>query len=372
MRMGPPGGNDTPSTVVTSDKTGAWSTSIAPGTYVITAAANGFVPASTDKLVVAAAEHKDHIDLALASGGTLVSGNVTDVGGGPIAGVRITMRRGNMFARSAHNDEIVAMTGEDGTYKMTLADGDWNATATHDDYTHGTKSFRLAGTAMKVDFVLVPGATIRGQVVTRDGQPLAGAVVNTHAERRRFESFATATADADGKFTLKGLGTGAMSLSASGRGYASKSPTTITLGIGEQVDNVKIVVDHAFSISGTVVNKGTKQGIAGIRVGAFTMASGDSASADPTEADGTFEIVGVRPAAYLLFAMGEGVMPEMGKSVEVVAKNVTDVVVEMSTGVTLSGRVDPPVVASPPRERGRQDQPRQCDGGREGLRGLRR
>jgi hypothetical protein len=82
-----------PSTIVVTDASGAWSaTAIAAGSYKVTASAVGFLPASASALALASGERSDHVDLALASGGTTVSGTVSDIGGGPIAGARVTMR----------------------------------------------------------------------------------------------------------------------------------------------------------------------------------------------------------------------------------------------------------------------------------------
>src|SRR5206468_208156 len=66
----------------------------------------------------------------------------------------------------------------------------------------------------------------------------------------------------------------------------------------------------------------------------------------PTDTDGAFEIVGVKPGNYILFAFGEASVPEMGKPVEVSDKDVTGIILELQTGVTVSGRVEPPQVAS--------------------------
>jgi hypothetical protein len=64
---------DAPITVVVTDASGAWSAlAIVAGSYNVTASAVGFLPASTSSLGVAPGEHKDRVDLALASGGTTV------------------------------------------------------------------------------------------------------------------------------------------------------------------------------------------------------------------------------------------------------------------------------------------------------------
>ncbi|HEX5061774.1 MAG TPA: carboxypeptidase regulatory-like domain-containing protein, partial [Kofleriaceae bacterium] len=66
---------------------------------------------------------------------------------------------------------------------------------------------------------------------------------------------------------------------------------------------------------------------------------------EPSDPDGAFEIPGMRPGSYMMAAGAEGSMIEIGKSVQVVDKDVTDVIVELSSGVTLSGRVEPAAVA---------------------------
>ena len=337
--------DEQPTTIATTDATGAWTVSIAPATYKIGAAAMGFVPGMHDKLVVAAGS-RNTVDLALVAGGTAVTGTVNDVGGGPIGGARVTVQQASMLGGKG---ELVALTAPDGRYQLTLADGSYSATASHEDYTSSTRGFALLGERHSVDFVLAPGGGIRGQVVSRDGEPMPGAIVHARAGRSRMDGEARpVTADETGSFALKSLESGAVSLTAKVRGFASSSPTVVELGIGEQVDGVRIVVDRAFSISGRVVHTGKPtEGIPGVRLGVFSIATQEMAVAtDPSADDGTFEIVGVKPASYMIFAIGEGVIPEIGKPVEVIDKDVTDLTVEMMTGVTLSGRVDPAAIAS--------------------------
>ncbi len=338
--------DDQASTVVTTDASGAFSLpTIAPGTYTVAATALGLVPAARVKLTIAPGS-RTVVDLALAAGGTLVSGVVSDIGGGPIGGARVTVRRDDSPLGDV--PDLVALTGADGKYQLTLADGSYSATARHEDYTRATHALELTGKPLTLDFVLAPGGSIRGQVVTREGKGVAGALVVAHGGRgRNGNESAPVAADESGAFTIKSLGSGTISLTASARGFASAAPTTVDLGIGEQVDGVKVVVDHAFTISGRVVHAGKPaEGIAGVRLGIFSLATSKSGLAiDPTDEDGAFEVLGVEPASYMIFAIGDGVIPEIGKQVEVVDKDVSGVVVELASGVTLSGRVEPGVTA---------------------------
>ena len=341
------GGQDAPPLIVTTDASGAWSAGkVPPGDYLITAAAPGFVPSTLPKLAIAAGESKSGLDLLLDAGGTAVRGTVSDVGGGPIGGARVAARAERELSEDA--PPIVTLTGPDGHYELSLPDGSFALTAAHDDYTAVTHEAEVVGKPLTLDFALVPGGTITGQVIARDtGKPVPGAVVEGRAGRRRYAGTRETVSDGDGKFTLRSLPSGAIALEAAGYGYASSSPTTVELGIGEQADGVRILVDHALSISGRVVDKASKQGIPGAHVAAWTMATQSKAVApDPTDKDGAFEIVGVKPGSYLLVVMAEDKMPEIGKNVEVTDKDVTGVIVEVSTGATLSGHVDPGAVAS--------------------------
>ena len=335
---------ETPTIVVVTGADGGWRAPVVPpGTYVVAATAVGFLPASHDKLALASGEARGGVDLVLDAGGTVVRGTVSDVGGGPIGGARVTARR-DTFSLAA-NAELVALTATDGSYQLSLPDGRFAATATHDDYTSAHRTLEVAGKPLTADFKLVPGGVVRGEVVARDtGKPVPGAIVRASTRRRpNTGGEHQALADDDGKFTLRHVDSGLVSLTASGRGYASASPTAVQVSIGEQVEDVRVVVDRAYSISGTIVKTGTDTGIPGVRIAAFSLGSQQEAIApDPSDADGRFEIVGVRPANYLLFAIGDALVPDLGKSVDVKDKDVDGVRIEMSAGVTLAGRVDPP------------------------------
>lgn len=343
-----------PTLLATSDATGAWTLpAVPPGDYTIGVSAVGFVPAERDKLAIASGEQRSGIDFALVAGGTEVRGTVSDVGGGPIAAARITATRQRMSMRS--ETEIVAMTGVDGTYRLTLADGSYSISAEHDDYTDAEKSVEIAGQPETIDFVLTPGAVIRGRVIARDTrQPVPRAMVDASiggAQKGRERRDSSAFTDDNGAFQLRGLSSGAVSISAAGRGYASSAPTVVEVSIAETVDNVEVLVDRAYSITGRVVNQADpKQGVPGVQVGAFSFAGdGDgnrAAAPDPTDEHGAFEIVGVRPGTYMLFAGIEGMIPEIGQRVTVVDRDVTDVEIKLAAGVTLSGRVDPRAVAT--------------------------
>lgn len=337
------------SVVVVTDAQGAWKASpVLPGTYFVAATATGFLPATRAKLIVESGDAQTGLDLVLDAGGTLVSGTINDVLGGPIGDAKVTIKRDDVFDLGGAA-ELVAVSKADGTYQLTLPEGDYEARATHDEYTSSRHDLEVANEPVKLDFVLTPGGVIRGQVVARDsGKPVGNAWLLAESRGRGAGGGGDGTpsrTDEHGNFVLRGLTPGAQSLKAQGPGYASASPTVVELGVGEQVDGVRVLVEGAFSISGHVVRKGKpSEGVPGIQLGVFSLGTQQYGMAlEPTDADGAFVIHGVRPASYMLFAGGEGNVPELGTNVEVVDKDVKDVKVEMATGVTLTGRVEPPM-----------------------------
>ena len=339
---------DHPPIVVVADATGAFTAAkVPPGGYIVTATAVGFLPAQTAKLWVASGEQKTGVALVLAAGGTRLSGTVSDIGGGPIQDARIRVRSNDHF--DFDRSDFVAITNHDGRYEMSLPDGNFSATALHDDYTEKSEDFEIRGKPVTQDFVLTPGAQVRGIVIARDtGKPIPGALVHAAASRGRFDNDAmpNATADADGTFTVKSLRSGVIAITAFARGYASATPTTVEVGIGEQVDHVRVVLDRAYTISGTTVKKGTSEPVPGVHLGVFSMQGGQVVGMDPSDDKGRWEIFGVRPGSFMVYAFGEKSVPNIGKPVQVVDKDVSGVQIEIETGVTISGRVQPPQAAS--------------------------
>lgn len=338
--------SEAPTLVAITDANGNWTAPrVMPGAYVIAATATGYLPGEHGKLTVGSGEQKKGIDLALTQGGTIVRGTVTDVGGGPIGDARISATKGEIPDLSGHSELIATSSGE-GKFEITLPNGDFRLNASHDDYTSSSKRIEVEGTPLTVDFSLIPGAVIRGQVVARDdGKPVPGALVRAegNGRGRGGDDGGTTISDENGNFVLRSLGGGTIELHALGRGYATSSPTIVSLGIGEQVEGVRVLVDRAYSISGTVVRKGGSTPVPGITLGAFSIAAKAFGLAlEPSAEDGSFEIVGLKPASYMLFAVGEGSVPDIGKNVEIIDKDVEGVQVELEVGATLAGRVEPP------------------------------
>jgi hypothetical protein len=304
---------------------------------MLTVNATGFVPATRELLDVGAGEQRDGIDAALSTGGVLVTGAITTEKQEPIGNAEVTAHR------DGSGSYFVATSGKDGRYELSLSSGNYQLAITHDDYRRTWKNISVADVALTADITLVRGGVLRGRVVAGDtGALVANAVVTGVGGR----DISTAQTDANGTFTLHSLHDGAIAIEARAAGYASLTPTVVELDNAEHLDNVEVKVDAASSILGRVVAKDdTSRGIAGVAVSAMKWKARPWRAEGVSDAAGNFEIVGLVPGKYVLSADRRGMIFEGGVQVEVVDVDVTEVTIEMRTGVNLSGRVEPPLVA---------------------------
>lgn len=124
-----------------------------------------------------------------------------------------------------------------------------------------------AGGDVECDLPMVPGAVIRGRVVSSpDGLPIAGATVCAVTDRRGHgDAVASrATTDAGGRFELHGMPPGEFVVTASASGFAAlcsdadlaalidNEGEAHALGIGEDMHGVTIELPRGVDVSGVV------------------------------------------------------------------------------------------------------------------------
>ncbi len=316
---------------------GRWSAAIPPGKYSVAATADGFLPYRKDALLAAG----ERVDITLDAGGLQVSGTVTDIGGGVVADARISF--------DLHAGAVVALSHSDGRYRLNLAEGQYSVGVRHEAYLAEVHGIGVTPPSTSHDFVLVPGGTIRGQVIASDtGRPVPSAVLDAEggSAHRTNEH---AVADVDGTFVLDEIGPGAIAITATARGYASGGPTVIEHAMGEQIDKVRVVVLPAFTISGRVEVAG--DGVAGVAVSASLqhVRIDRMHRSDPTDDTGAFEIVGLQPGSYAIEGNDPATSRDSETSTIVVAdRDIAGVTLHLKPSETfdISGRIDPPVTAT--------------------------
>ncbi len=332
---------------------------LVPGRYSVSAAARGFIPGTVSPIALAPGQDQSSVEVRLHRGGNTLSGTISDIGGGPVGGalVRATsVTEGNIFA--FFRAPATTISDASGHYALTLAAGSYMLEVYHPDYVAGQRFTEIRTGDRTEDFALVPGGVIYGEVRSRaTDEPLAGATVTYSTSsvagsggmtfNLQGLGLSAATTNDQGRFVLRGLSAGVVQVRAFGPGYASKEPTDVALGVAEEVQGVVVLVDRAYSITGRVVNADKPDsGIGGVLVGAFNFSGQVHVARESTTEDGQFEIHGVENGSYFVGAAGEGrVISALGTNVTVEDADVTDVVVELDAGATLSGRVDPPSAA---------------------------
>lgn len=352
-----PGDSPAPITA-TTDASGQFvAERLPPGRYTVSASADGYRPALTGPLDLAGGADEDGVVLRLEPGGHRLTGRVTDIGGGPVAGAFVQATDvSDVSVSTFFRAPFTAVTDADGHYALALDEGRYSVHVFHPDYVRDDEMVRMERGDRTLDFVLAPGATIEGVVLRRgDDEPVAGATVsqNSLGDTGGFTisgvSFTgSATTDDAGRFTLTGLASGAIELRAVGRGVASAEPAIVDLGIAETVTDVILYVDPAYTVSGFVVDADDEEeAVPGVLVGAFNVSPGAVyVATDPSADDGYFEILGVRSGSYTVGLMAEGrVSNPFGDSVTVADADVDDVVLKVNAGAALSGRVEPPTEA---------------------------
>ena len=349
-RAGEPSGATEAPITARTDGAGDWSVpGLAPGRYVLSATAAGFLPGSRDDLSLQSGDANAGLDLTLTAGGHPLRGTVHDISGGPVEGAVVTIeRRGEGNLISAGPPAIPAISDAEGRFEARVADGVYRVEAWHADYATDSEIADVDGGPRSVTLRLVAAASVEGTVRTnQDGRPVAGAIVGVGES---FEPGApAAVADERGRFRLTGLRSGPYALRAMAAGHASGEPERIELGIGEALTDVELRVDRAFKISGFVAAKDDPgRALAEVMVAAYSLHPPVvHLTHRASEADGYFEIFGVTPGVYALGSAGEAALPEMfGPSVTVVDADVAGVVVQLDRGAWVRGRVEPPAPAA--------------------------
>lgn len=161
-----------------------------------------------------------------------------------------------------------------------------------------------------------PGTgALAGLVLDRDGLPVAGALVTVRPDEplppwERFRprssrpsaGIAAKRVDLDGFFRFEGLPAGTVVVEAGGAGFATAEQRGVAIDPDAEAW-VEFALDAGLSISGRVTDR-EGRAIAGAEVSARSRGRGGASAS--TDADGTYEIEGLRSGTYDLEADADG------------------------------------------------------------------
>ena len=289
----------------------------------------------------------------------------------PLRNVRITMR-----GAPGVRDLAIATTDEEGYFELSdLRPGEYRLLATRagfvmseedrgasDPMSAGRKVVVADGARVDdVEFVLLPGAVIAGQIFDATGEPLTGAVVHVHREQFHDgkpwphpDAVAIDLTDDFGRFRLFGLPPGNYFVSAratagvptngpSGGGALALGATffpgttvggdgrVFQLQAGEEVGGIAFAVVPApdtmparatassvapstavarpATIRGRVVRQGDGATVSGAEVLLRTATGASVVGRTLTDAGGRYEFPGLEPGAYTVAASRRGYAP---------------------------------------------------------------
>lgn len=354
VQLSPVDGESSDVRTARADGSGRWTINgVPPGSYNASATAVGFVPALLRDLDLQPGD-RETIEIRLEPGGHLVSGTVSDVSGGPVAGavVHFTPVHGMLSTRADHG--FAAVSDDQGRYRLHVADGRYRAEAIHGDYVPQRKSVELHGGERVVDFSLAPGGVVEGVVLSAGTRaPVSGAEVSYVREAvvnlpgvgmmggggRR----GMATAGEDGRFRITGLESGVIRMTARTAEGATPADTAVMLGIGEHVGGVELYIERAFSIRGRVLVAGSREPAPDVQVTAY---GGNGEVAVPalqkSKKDGSFLVAGLLPGKYRLRTESDHYLGnEFGVPASVGDQDLAGVEIEVTKAATIRGRVEP-------------------------------
>ncbi len=226
----------------TSGPQGSWQLSLAPGTWTLSAAKEGYSPGAPLQLVLAPGGSQSGITLQLQANPCTVSGMVSD-GSQGLSGATIS------------NGSVEAQSEWDGSYTLTLPAGSQTLEAWRSGYSSGgsvTVDLSPGQSIDGLDFLLGPNAATVSGLVSSEGSPVAGASVILDAGGQPI----VRTSDAGGAFTISAP-PGQYQLHAEKEGMEASAPLPLTLGPGQSLPDVGLELTPSSAlISGLVRSDG--------------------------------------------------------------------------------------------------------------------
>ena len=297
----------------TTDSNGNYSfSSIAAGTYTVTASKTGYISQTATGVQVAAGAVKTQNFILNVLNGTLLTGRVTVASGAGLAGATVAITGG-----------ATRTTDANGYYSfVNIAAATYTVTVSKTGYLTKTVYGAVVSTGVtKTVNVTLNSTVLTGRVTISSGAGLAGATVT-------ITGGATRTTDANGYYTFTDIAAGTYSVTASKTGYATKTFSGAIVAAGT-TRTVNLTL-YTTVLTGRVISSGA--GLAGATV---TITGGATRT---TDAGGYYTFNNIAAGTYSVTASKTGYIPQTTAGV-VVATAVAKTVNFTLNSTVLSGRV---------------------------------
>lgn len=247
---------------------------------------------------------------AAPAGSATIAGTVTNaVTGSPVASATVTIDlTGTALSVQTDSGGSYTAAVEPGTHTVQASAPGydpgswWNTTvdpATDKVILADGQDLTDINIALQPVVVPVPAATIGGAVRATDGTPIDNAWV--WAEGTGLETVTSTTTGSDGSYTLS-LPAGTYTIHASAIDRISVATESRTVGSGDQLTGVDMVLARAATLTGTVTAVGTETGIPGVVVKLFdaTSTAANPVSTATTDSTGAYAALQVPPGTYVV------------------------------------------------------------------------
>ncbi|MEZ5993754.1 MAG: carboxypeptidase-like regulatory domain-containing protein [Planctomycetota bacterium] len=358
--------------------------SIAPGKYLVRSEKSGWMAHPFNPLTRAMQEvelaefaNLELLPFILVQSGMIEGKVLRKSDKSPIAGATVDL--GTVLGGSYD----VAVTDDEGKFRFDTvppgmggnngpgADvGGVAVRATAPGYAIASKDLRIrSGQTRTVDLLMDDGCSITGIVSNLEGAPISGARVyyNDNDFLRGGELVAgialpertvSTTTDESGRYTLGGLPAGDVTVTASAESFANKDEKrSLTPGTPTEVN---FTLEPAGSIAGVVTNE-RGEPVEGVPIAVFDASGpqqlsfimksffgeelpdrGESTmfpASIRTDAEGRYEVVGLKPSSYVLLANSRDFEKYVSPELEVKPGSVTEHNFSLAVGGTIFGRV---------------------------------
>ncbi|MBD3297107.1 MAG: hypothetical protein GF341_00475, partial [candidate division Zixibacteria bacterium] len=255
----------------TTDPQGQYSFShVLPGNYVLEASVSGYRSQSVNIFVSSGSSIVRNVVLKTV---TTVSGLVTDQFKDVIVGATVEL---------SGPDNRQTTTNANGGYTFTdVVEGDYTIDVSQSGYVPESKETTVAGSPVVVDFELIAGTNVVGQVnIVESSTPIAGATITLDGAGGTF----VAASGIDGRFGFGVIPQGLYTATATAPNYAPDSYSTTLTGPADTLYfGLSPIVT---SITGSVDDAQTS----GVLEGVTVTVSGPTLAFDVTNSDGVYFI----------------------------------------------------------------------------------